>query len=188
MQSPIQMRTQLEVTPEAMQISYVVRNESTEPILLLDTHWNRKAKAFDPDWALVEIRGSKALIKRIMETKPKGLMIEHPPVPYGREVAPGASLEGKFSVPFPLTAFNPYDFYVMPGATAREVDVTDIGFMLAWTTVPPEPVDRSMAKLVRDGITLQPFTYYFLDGKQRFLTSEPVKVQVKGIVKVPLGK
>lgn len=188
MQSPIQMQAQFEVTPEEIQVAYVVKNESTEPIMLLDTHWNRKAKAFDPNWALVEIRGSKALLKRIMETKPKGLMIEHPPAPYGRELAPGDSLEGKFTVPLPLVAFNPYDFYVMPDATSQEVDITDVGFMMAWTTVPPEPLDRSMRKIVRDGMTLQPFSYYFLEGKQRFLMSEPVKLQAKGIVKIPPSK
>lgn len=109
MQSPIQMQADIQATPEALEVSYVVKNESSEPVLLLDTLWTRQAKGYDPNWAFVEIRGSKALVKRIMETKPKGLAIDRPPVPFGRLLEPGATLDGKFKLPLPLAASNPYD-------------------------------------------------------------------------------
>lgn len=188
MQSPIQMQATLELKPEALEISYVVKNESSETVLLLDQLWNRKMKGFDPSWAFVEIRGSKALVKRIMETKPVGLVAERPPVPYGRMLEPGSSLEGKISLPVPMAASNPYAFYVTPDLVDQEVDLTDVGFMVAWTTVPPEPLDPSMRRVEREGMVLQPFTYYYLEGKQRFLTSEPQKMKLKGIAKVPPAK
>ncbi len=185
MQSPVAMQSNIEVGPDAIEISYAVTNGSNEPILLLDQLWNKKSKGFDPNWAFVEIRGGKALIKRIMETKPKGLAIEFPPVPYGRLIAPGTTLEGRFRVPLPLTAANPYTFYVMPKATPQPVQLTGLGFMLAWTTPPPEPVHPSMTRIEHDGMVLQPFTYYYLEGKQRFMTSEPKELSVPGVTMVP---
>jgi hypothetical protein len=184
MQSPITLQSKMEAGPDAIEISYRVTNGSAEPILLLDQLWNKQAKGFDPNWAYVEIRGSKALIKRVMETKPKGLAMDFPPVPYGRLIAPGATLEGKFAVPLPLTAANPYTYYVTPKAAPQPVQLTGLGFMLAWTTPPPEPVHPSMAKIEHDGMVLQPFTYYYLEGKQRFLTSEPKEIALPGVALV----
>lgn len=188
MQSPVTMQAKIEAGTDALEISYRVTNGSSEPILILDQFWSKKAKGFDPDWAFVEIRGSKALVKRVMETKPKGLAIDFPPVPYGRSLAPGAQLEGKFRVALPLTAVNPYTFYVSPKAAPQPVDLTGVGFMLAWTTVPPEPLHPSMTRIEHEGMVLQPFTYYFLEGKQRFLTSEPKELSIKGVAMVPPGQ
>lgn len=185
MQSPISMETKIEATDDALTVSYTVRNGSNEAILILDRLWNRKIKDFDPNWAFVEIRGSKALVKRVMEQKPRGLIVERPPVPYGRELAPGAELTGEFTLPLPLKADGSYDAYVMPNAVEQQVDLTDVGFMLAWTIKPAEPVPPSMRLVKRGEETLQPFAYHILDGQQRFLTSAPQTVQIKGIAKAP---
>jgi|GEM_PF-3177054 len=184
-QSPVVMQAEILAADDGVKISYVVHNHSETPILVLDRLWNRKMKSFDPNWAFVEIRGSKALIKRVMEPKPQGLIVERPPVPYGREVAPGEKAEGSFTLPVPLRADGSYDAYVMPNAVEQEVEVTDIGFMLAWTTKPKEILSPAM-RLVKNGEeTLQPFQYHVLDGAQRFLTSSPATVRIKGIAKIP---
>jgi hypothetical protein len=184
MQSPIKLKAEIQVQAEAIEVTYTVANESSEPVIILDRFFDRRKKSFDANWAYVEIRGGKALIKRAMERKPDTLPIEHPQTPYGRELKPGESLEASFSVPVPLEATNPYLFYSTPNAVTEEVQLTDIGFLLAWTAVPPEPLHPSMRKIEHDGETLQPFSYYYLDGKQRFLMAEPVTATIKGLVKV----
>jgi hypothetical protein len=182
-QSPIRMEAEFEVAGQILNVSYKVMNGSSEAILVLDRMWDKKAKAFNPNWAYVEIRGNRALVKRVMEAKPLKMVVEHPPVPYGREVKPGERLEGKFALTLPLAAVGAYDFFLKPNAVVEEVEVTELGFMLAWTTKPSEPLHPSMQKVTRDGEELQPFTYVILEPKQRFVTSEPRKIQFKGLAK-----
>ena len=182
-QSPIRMEAEFEVADQSLNISYTVKNGSSEAILVLDRMWDKKAKAFNPNWAYVEIRGSRALVKRVMEAKPLKMVVEHPPVPYGREVKPGERLEGKFALTLPLAAVGAYDFFLKPNAVVEEVTITELGFMLAWTTTPSEPLHPSMQRVVRDGEELQPFAYAILEPAQRFVTSEPRKIQFKGLAK-----
>lgn len=185
MQSPIRMQVEFVAEADKLKVSYTVENGSSEPVMVLDRMWDKKAKAFNPDWAYVEIRNGRALVKRVMEAKPLKMVVEHPPTPYGRELKPGERLQDNFALSLPLTAFGAYDFFVKPNATLEEVELNEIGFMLAWTTPPKEPLPPSMKKVERNGEVVQPFTYYVLENEQRYVTSEPRKIRLAGRAKNP---
>jgi hypothetical protein len=181
--SPIQMEVKFQADEQSLKVSYTVINGSSEPVLVLDRMWDRKAKALNPNWAYVDVRGNRALIKRVMDPKPLKMVVEHPRVPYGRKVLPGERLKGEFALSLPLTAFGQYDFFLKPNAVLEDVELVEVGFMLAWTTVPAEPLPPQMQKVEIAGEELQPISYHVLEGAQRFLTSEPQKVKVAGKAK-----
>lgn len=180
MQVDVRLKVNIEPTPDSLNISYEFLNTQEQPVLVFDRMWDRQKQALDPDWAHVEIRGTKALVSRAAFKKPEGLHFDNPPVPYGREVAAGKTLVGKFSIKLPLEEkFTFYNFVRQSGEWV-DLPVTEVAFALAWcpkpVALPPgiKPVDVGEDK----GMLLLP--YESTISKQKLLISQPLRVSITG--------
>lgn len=183
MQGAVRLNATIQPKPDSLEISYEFINSTDQAVLVFDRMWDRAKKAIDPEWADVEIRGTKALISRSLSKKPEGLFFDNPPVPYGREVAPGKSLSGKFSVKLPLEErFGFYNFIRQTGEW-KEIPVTEVAFALGWTlkpqSLPPgvKPVDVGEDK----GLLLLP--YEMLEPIEKLVISQPLRVTVSARAK-----
>lgn len=183
MQVDVLLKVDIQPKPDSLEISYEFVNPKDQPVLVFDRMWNRAKKAIDPEWANVEIRGTKALISRSLSKKPVDLSFDNPPVPYGREVAPGKSVSGKFSVALPLEErFGFYNFVRQTGEW-KEIPVTEVAFALGWAlkpqTLPPavKPVDVGEDK----GLLLLP--YEMLEPIEKLVISQPLRLAVSARAK-----
>ncbi|MEP7363804.1 MAG: hypothetical protein ABI972_11160 [Acidobacteriota bacterium] len=130
------LETKIEAGAAGVSIRYSLTNSSSEPILVFDRMWDNEKGALDPNWAYVEIRGGRALVKRMMENPPDGLRVSEPKVPYGREVAAGAKAEGIVSLPVPLTERGAYDSFTHASKKFTDTQVSAVGFALGYATKP----------------------------------------------------
>ncbi len=148
------LETKIEAGAGAVSIRYSLANTGTEPILVFDRMWDNEKGALDPAWAYVEIRGGRALVKRMMENPPAGLRVSEPKVPYGREVAPGAKAEGTVALPLPLTERGAYDSFTHASKQFGDSQVTAVGFAIGYAAkpknLPPafKPVELNGEKLL----------------------------------------
>ena len=183
MQVDVRMKVNIQPKPDSLEISYEFLNPKDQPVLIFDRMWDREKKALDPEWANVEIRGTKALISRSLSKKPDGLHFDNPPVPYGREVAPPKTLRGKFTVPLPLEErFGFYNFIRQTGEW-KEIPVTEVAFALGWAMKPQafppavKPVDVGEDK----GLLLLP--YEMLEPIEKLMISQPLRVTLSARAK-----
>jgi hypothetical protein len=148
------LETRIEVSAAGVNIRYSLTNAGAEPVLVFDRMWDNEKGALDPNWAYVEIRGGRALVKRMMENPPPGLRVSEPKVPYGRELAPGAKAEGSLSLPAPLTERGAYDNFTHPSKQFADAQVSAVGFALGYAAkpknLPPafKPVELNGEKLL----------------------------------------
>lgn len=183
MQVDVRLKVDIQPKPDSLEISYEFVNPKDQPVLVFDRMWDREKKAIDPEWVNIEIRGTKALISRTLSKKPAGLHFDNPPVPYGREVAPGGTLTGKFSVALPLKErFGFYNFVRQSGEW-KEIPVHEVAFALGWalkpTALPPaiQPVDVGEDK----GMLLLP--YEVVEPIQKLVISQPLRLTVSALAK-----
>jgi len=175
MQTDIRLETRIEQSADSLAVSYSLLNSTPKPLLLFDRMWDRKTGALNPNWAYVEIRGGRALIKRIMEPVPDSLDVNNPERPHAREIAPGAKAEGKFVLSLPLTERGAYDQFTHASKEFDETAVTAAGFVLGWAEKPDnlspayKPVELNGEKLLllSDGL---------IASIQRTATGEPAHI------------
>ncbi|MCW5964025.1 MAG: hypothetical protein KIT83_08295 [Bryobacterales bacterium] len=173
----------IQVSKDAVAVAYEFENVTGETVLLYDRLWSMANNALEDGWAYVEIRGTKALLKRALEPKPEGLMTDTPPVPYARPVPPGEKATGSFSVSLPLTRRSAYGSK-MTAQQSRQVPVTveELAFAVGWSLQPSKlppyvkPVDIGEDK----GMLL--LSYETVLPIQRILLADPIRSQVPGIV------
>jgi len=181
MQSPVRLSAKFEFGPDTFQVEYTFENASNQTVLLFDRMWDFQTNAMNANWAYVEIRDGKALVKRALEIKPDTLMVEKPPVPYGREVLPGASLSGSFALPLPLKENQAYGTKLKPNGQATPVRIQQIAFAVGWgvkpDNLPPgiKPVDVGADQ----GLLLLP--YGSAKQIQRLLMATPMNTNLEGI-------
>lgn len=154
MNGDVQLETKIEAGEGGVKIAYSLENLGSAPLLVFDRMWDNEKGALDPNWAYVEIRGGRALVKRMMETPPQGLRVSEPKVPYGREVAPGAKAEGTVTLPAPLTERSAYDSFTHTSKQFADAPVSAVGFALGYApkpeNLPPafKPVELNGEKLL----------------------------------------
>ena len=73
--------TQSQERRRSLSVEYTFENPTDHPILVFDRLWDMHTNALHPNWAYVEIRGTRAAIKRDLDRMPEGLLHENPPVP-----------------------------------------------------------------------------------------------------------
>ena len=182
MTGEVVMQAKIEAGPGGVTIAYSLTNTGAAPILVFDRMWDSQAQALDPNWAYVEIRSGRALVKRMMENPPPGLHVSEPKVPYGREIAPGAKAEGVITLSAPLTERGAYDSFTHRSKQFADTRVTAIGFALGYagkpTNLPPafKPVELNGEKLL---LLNRPL----VASLQRTATSEPASASVDAKVK-----
>ena len=176
------LETKIEAGATGVSVRYSLTNTGAEPILVFDRMWDNEKGALDPNWAYVEIRGSRALVKRLMENPPAGLRVSEPKVPYGREIAPGAKAEGAVTLPAPLTERGAYDAFTHTSRQFADARVTAVGFALGYApkpkNLPPvfKPVELNGEKLLL-------LDRAMVGSIQKTATSEPSKQSVPARVK-----
>ena len=176
------LETKIEAGTSGVNIRYSLTNAGVEPILVFDRMWDNEKGALDPNWAYVEIRGGRALVKRMMENPPVGLRVSEPKVPYGREVAPGAKAEGTVSLPAPLTEHGAYDSFTHPSKQFADSQVSAVGFVIGYASkpknLPPafKPVDLNGEKLLL-------LDRAMVSSIQKSAASEPAQQNVAAKVK-----
>ncbi|MBN8730237.1 MAG: hypothetical protein J0L64_06820 [Acidobacteria bacterium] len=154
MNGDVQLESKIEAGEGGVKIAYTLTNLSGGPILVFDRMWDNEKGAIDPNWAYVEIRGGRALVKRMMENPPQGLRVSEPKVPYGREVAPGAKAEGTIALAAPLTERGAYDSFTHTSKQFADAPVSAIGFALGYAPKPAnlapafQPVELNGEKLL----------------------------------------
>lgn len=183
MQGDARLKADIQPKPDSLQISYEFVNPTEQPLLVFDRMWDREKKALNPEWANVEIRGTKALISRALSKKPPDLHFDNPPVPYAREVPPGGTLSGKLDVPLPLAEhFGFYNFIRQTGEW-KEIPVSEVAFALGFApkpaALPPgvKPVDVGDEK----GLVL--LSYELIESIQKLVISQPLRVAVSARAK-----
>ncbi len=175
------IQIQVKVDPTRLAVTYTVHNTGKEPVVVFDRMWDMAKEAMDANWVYVEVQQGSANLKRAMELKPRGLSVEQPPVPYGRELAGGASTTGGFELPLPLSERSAYGQYVSNQGTASEVVVHQVSLALGWAPVPlpyapPKPVTVA-------GEDLLYVDYASVASAQRTVTSQPVKVTATAVIR-----
>ena len=179
MQQELSVSLRVQPTLDHLEFEYSFENTSSQPILVFDRLWDMQANALKPTWAYIDIRDGKAAIKRLMETIPRGLHLDSPAVPYGREIAPHTQSGGKFSIALPLKQSGAYDGFVRRGAQLKPATVEEVIFSLGWC---PKPafIPPAIQPVQIGGETLWLLPYGMVLQAQRIAMSSPVEVHVPG--------
>jgi hypothetical protein len=176
------LETKIEAGATGVSIRYSLTNTSSEPILVFDRMWDSEKGALDPNWAYVEIRGGRALVKRLMENPPAGLRVSEPKVPYGRQVAPGAKAEGTVALPAPLTERGAYDSFTHTSKQFTDAQVTAVGFAIGYA-VKPKNLPPAFKPVELNGEKLLLLDRAMVGSIQKTAASEPDKQSVAARVK-----
>jgi hypothetical protein len=179
MQQELSVNLRVQPTPDHLEFEYSFENTSPQPVLVFDRLWDMQVNALKPNWAYVDIRDGKAAIQRLMAALPLGLHLEHPAVPYGREIAPHARSGGKLSIPLPFKQNGAYDGFVRRGAQLKPVAVKEVILSLGWC---PKPASfpPAIQPVEMNGETLWLLPYGMVSQIQRVAVSAPVQVHVTG--------
>lgn len=182
MTGEVAMHAKIEAGPGGVTITYSLTNTSAAPILVFDRMWDSQTQALDPNWAYVEIRSGRALVKRMMENPPQGLHVSEPKVPYGREVAPGAKADGVITLPAPLTERGAYDNFTHRSKQFAPTRVTAVGFALGYA-VKPASLPPAFKPVEMNGEKLLLLDRPLVASLQRTATSEPAAASLDAQVK-----
>ena len=176
------LETKIEVGAAGVNIRYTLANTGSEPMLVFDRMWDNEKGALDPNWAYVEIRGGRALVKRMMEAPPAGLRVSEPKVPYGREIAPGAKAEGTVSLPAPLTERGAYDSFTHASKEFADTQVSAVGFALGYAAK-PKNLPSAFKPVELNGEKLLLLDRAMVSSIQKAASSEPTTQSVPARVK-----
>lgn len=175
------VRLQVRKQNTQLELSYEVKNRNPfRSIWIFDRLYDRDKHRLNPNWAYVENKNSTALVTRQLELLPRGLAFEFPEVPYVREIAPGASASGTFTLPLPLKEDNPYLHITHRGET-QAVALSEIIFQLGWCDQLPPRVKP----ITLEGEVLYLFPYGAAAQLQKLVQSAPVSVHITGAERLP---
>ena len=173
------VQLKLALTADSASIQYEVRNTLSQPIYVFDRLYDMQAKKLSPDWSYIAIEGQKAIVSRQVWSLPQGLRHDSPEVPYGRLLAPNASLTGKFSLSLPLVERDPYYGLVHAGAKPAQSDVSSLVLRFGWGLA-SELRAGSPVELEGEKLVLFPFQEAL--AKQHLAESEAVQVRIPATV------
>ena len=176
------LETKIEAGASGVSIRYSLTNTGAEPVLVFDRMWDNEKGALDPNWAYVEVRNGRALVKRLMENPPAGLRVSEPKVPYGRELAPGAKAEGTVSLPLPLTERGAYDSFTHTSKQFADSQVSAIGFAVGYA-VKPKNLPPAFKPVELNGEKLLLLDRALVASIQKAAASEPAMKSVAARVK-----
>ncbi|HLG98925.1 MAG TPA: hypothetical protein VKX49_21620 [Bryobacteraceae bacterium] len=180
MQQELRVDLRARHTAGRVEFEYSLENTASQTILVFDRLWDMQTNTLKPDWAYVEIHESAATIKRAIEPLPKGLHIENPIVPYGREISPHSKASGRFSLGLPLTESGAYSGFLYPGAQQKPGAIREIRFEVGWC---PKPVSLPPAlhPVEMNGETLWLLPYGLVSMLQQIARSSPFQLDVPGL-------
>jgi hypothetical protein len=176
-QSEVNVMARITATAQELMVEYRAENRRADPVLIFDRLWDLRKEALDPNWVYVEASGRRVFLRRQMELRPALLHVEQPPVPYGRELAPGASLQGKFSIPSnPVYEAGAYYSFTHRGKPVQ-MPVDQAVFELGWAVKPaPGSLPPSIKPVELNGETLWLLPYGTVAHIQKIAAAPPVDV------------
>lgn len=183
--SPISVEFKHSVVGQYLEVRYSIANRSGKPIFVFDRLWSNQAQKVDPNWAYVRISGKTAVFRRMMEIMPRGVHMETPPEPYGREIAAGEAVAGAFKIQIPLTEGGPYD-RMQGRKPSGTVSIDKIELEIGWC--PKSDLEKglgSLSPVKYAGETLWPFSYGQLRRVQKTAKSLSSPAQLRARVLSP---
>lgn len=165
--SPVAITLTHSVADGQLSAQYSITNHSDKPVFIFDRLWSNKERKIDENWAYVTIAGKTAIFRRLLEIMPRGVRMETPPEPYGREIAPGSTSTGTFKIRLPITEGGPFDRMLgrRPDKTVR---IEKIKMEIGWC--PKSELESGLDAIspVKSGNELLwPFGYGQVKGVQK---------------------
>lgn len=161
-----------------LKIEYWVVNKSDAPIVVFDRMRNLMTGKPDPNWVFIDISSGMAVLKRAQERMPKNMTMENNPVPYAREIRPGATIKGNFQLAVPLRRSDPYR--QLKGKTFRTVEVDKIEFWIGWC--PKDELKEAASEqstFGKDRVWIP--SYWDIEAVQRIAKSAPIDIQLRAL-------
>ncbi len=164
--------------PQDLEVEYRVENHRAETVLIYDRFWDMRKNALDPNWVYAEANGLRLFLRRLMQTKPVGLRIEQPPVPYGRELAAGASVSGKFSIPHtPVVQESGAYYQFSHRGPVVQMPVNQVVFELGWSEKPKD-LPAGIQPVEMNGEKLWLLPYYTVEQIQKVAVAAPAEMSL----------
>lgn len=163
---------------DKLRIEYWVANKSDAPVVVFDRMRNLMTGKPDPNWVFVDISSGMAVLKRAQERMPKNMTMENNPVPYAREIPPGATVKGSFQLAVPLRQSDPYR--QLKGKTLRAVEVDNVEFWIGWC--PKAELKEATSErraFGRDRVWTP--SYWDVEAVQRIAKSAPIAIRLRGL-------
>lgn len=173
------VRLLLKLSDRSAHLEYEIRNTLDQPIYVFDRLYDMRAEKLADDWAYRAVDGRTVVIARQVWPLPGGLRHENPETPYGRRVAPHATITGQFSVPLPLTEHDPYYFIVHGRARPVQVSIDSLVFRAGWAPA-AQLHAGSEVELGGEKLTLFPFQEAL--GRQQLTDSNSAAVSLSATV------
>ncbi len=183
--SPVDVTLTHSVADGQLSVQYSVTNHSDKPIFIFDRLWSNKDQKIDENWAYVTIAGKTAIFRRLLELMPRGVRMETPPEPYGREIAPGSTSSGSFRIRLPIAEGGPFD-RMLGRRPDQTVLIEKIKMEIGWC--PKSELERGLDSLspVKSGKELLwPFAYGQVKGVQKTVRSASRPAQLNARILSP---
>jgi hypothetical protein len=173
------VRLLLKLSDTSAHVEYEIRNVLDQPIYVFDRLYDMRSEKLSGDWAYRAVEGSTAVIARQVWPLPGSLQHENPETPYGRLVAPHATVTGQFSVPLPLTEHDPYYLIVHGRARPVQVSIDSLVFRAGWA---PASKLRAGSEVQLGGERLTLFPFQEALTRQELTDSNPATVNLSATV------
>jgi hypothetical protein len=159
-----------------LKIRYSVVNKTDAPVVVFDRMRNLRTGEPDPNWAFVDIAGHTAVLKRAMEPTGGPVMMENIPEPYAREIVPGGTVAGSFTLPTPLNQSDPYG-KIPKGTLLRKVEVDKMEMWVGWCPKAKLKAASREATKIGDDLVWIP-SYLDIELVQKIAKSAPSNIRL----------